>query len=139
MREIGNWKVGIDVARAAGALGLLMSLLTGCGDPVVGDWESVDKNACSKRSEFTVESDLTVEGTIWIEDDFNQVCIECDFDGEVDNRGDGKYEVDIDFDQCNCNGKRSASADCRLKGDRLTCELDFGACGTMKDKFDKQK
>jgi hypothetical protein len=113
------------------------ALLTGCSDAIIGDWEATDKNACGKKSEFTVDDDLKVEGTIWIEDPINQVCLECDFDGEVENVGDDKYEADIDFDSCACNGNRSATAECKLKNDKLDCELDFGQCGTMDEDFEK--
>ena len=84
------------------------------------------------------DDDLKISGTIGIVDGVNQVCLECDFDGDVENVGADEYEADIDFDSCACNGDRSATAECTLKGDDLDCELDFGACGTMEEEFEKQ-
>lgn len=113
-------------------------VLAGCSDAIIGDWEAVDKNDCGKRSSFEVDDDLKVSGTIWIEDAVNLVCLECDFEGEVENLGDDEYEADIKFDTCACNGDRKATAECTLDDDKLDCELDFGACGTVDDEFEKQ-
>ena len=116
---------------------LALFALTGCTDPFVGDWEATDDNACGEKSEFTVDDDLAVSGTIWMVDVVAGVCLECDFDGEAVEAGGDSYDVDIDFDGCNCNGDSSATAECTLNDEEASCELDFGACGKAEDDFEK--
>lgn len=113
--------------------------LAACTDPIIGEWESKETNACGERSDFEVDDDLKVEGTIWVEDPGAGVCYKCEFDGEFDDAEDDKYKGDIDLNDCTiCNGTKH-DAECKINDDEdeLDCEVDFG-CGTMDDEFEKK-
>jgi len=116
---------------------LALLSLAACTDPAVGDWES-GRNACGERSDFRVDDDLNADGTAWFTNTTG--CIRCDFDGTFEDRGDGRYDAEVDFDTCTCpsNNSKSANGECRLNDDetRFDCELNF--CGvSWEEDFDK--
>jgi hypothetical protein len=113
-------------------------MMIGCQDPAVGDWEAEEQSACGTRSDFTVDDELGVDGTIIIEDSGQGGCLSCDFKGDAENVGDDRYEVDIDFENCDCVGDTSATAECDLRDDTMSCKLDFDACGTFDEDFERQ-
>ena len=114
-----------------------MLAVAACADPMEGEWES-DRNACGERSDFTVDDELQAKGTAWFV--VAGGCQRCDFDATLEDRGDGRYDIEVDFDDCVCptNGSKSADGECKLNSDetRVDCELDF--CGvTWEEDFDK--
>jgi hypothetical protein len=107
------------------ALPLVLLTAVGCVDPLIGNWRAEDRNDCGEKDEIAVFDDLTGDGALWA---FTQNgCIRCKFDFDATSRGDGRYDVDLDFDECHCDGDQSATADCRLKNgnDTLDCEIDW--------------
>jgi hypothetical protein len=99
------------------------AVLGGCTDAFVGDWTS-DQGDCSDW-QFTADEDGTGDGHIFIED-----CVRCEFDIEWTNEGDGDYQVEVDFDDCECDGATKGEAACELDddGEELECDLELGSC-----------
>lgn len=133
MTKVKNKEAPIWVA-AVSSLALFA-----CNDPIVGDWRAAERACDGERSRFTINGDLDIRGTIWLSSDTE--CLECDFDGTVEESGDQRYRSDIEFETCNCGGERSADGECRINddGDQLDCEIDFGECGTLEAEFEKQE
>jgi hypothetical protein len=93
---------------------LLLLFASGCSNDIVGEWEG-DRLSCGLETDeirFTIDDDLHGEG---------DVC-NCEFEFDVEDRGDDEYRVDVDFHE-GCIGS-DGKYDCDLEGDgdRLDCE-----------------
>jgi hypothetical protein len=113
--------------RPAAALLLLLSSASACSDPVVGEWEgqTVGCGTANDVVHFVIDDELLGNG------DF---CV-CEYDFEVEDRGDDSYRFDVDFgDSCvGLSGFADGQYDCDLErdGERLDCGVlgDFRKIG----------
>ncbi len=113
-------------------------LLGACADPVIGKWKQ-DKNetGCGKV-EFEIEDDdgLVGDGEAPLPAQGGG-CIDCEFDVEAEAKDDGKYSVELDFDNCILpGGSRNDDCDCKLNDDEDELDCD---CDVLGDStFEKQ-
>ncbi len=108
--------------------------LTGCTDPIVGDWEA--DNECGD-SELTAYDDGTGDGFSWMY--AGGGCTKCKFEFDWEAKGDGDYDAEMEFDECNCNGERKGDAECDMNDDEdeMDCELTVGSCDFDKEEWKK--
>lgn len=95
----------------------IATFAVGCGDPLVGDWQSKGMVNCpsggTDRTKFTVDSDLQAEGS---------TC-GCAFAFDATNEGDGLYTVDVAFEaDCGLFVLLAGPHDCTLVGDLFDCD-----------------
>jgi hypothetical protein len=93
---------------------LALSLLAGCSDGLVGDWESSNEVLCLSGAEpvsFTVDDDLRGDGGY---------CA-CNFTFVADNRGDDRYRVDVTFSGACLNMDGKYDCDLESNGERFDC------------------
>ena len=97
-----------------------------CENPLVGDWESKDvlEGCSSAEGELEVEEDgeLTGDGSVTLSD--GEFCFDCEFDVEVEDKGDDRYEFEIEFKDCSIGGSNKLEWDCDLEDDELDCGDD---------------
>ncbi len=112
---------------------------TGCTDPIVGSWEGKDRNACNERDEFEIDDELKGEGSLWGLDQGGN-CTRCDFEVTLEDEGNDTYEGELDFENCECAGDRTADVECKLNdtADEVDCEIAWGACLRGSQDFEKQ-
>jgi hypothetical protein len=115
----------------------------GCTDPAVGDWEA--STPCGD-SEFTIDDEdgLAGDGTLRLADGVGN-CIACDFDVELDDPDDGKYEGTVELKNdgspgsCTCGPsqltKLDVECDINDDGDALDCSLEC----VGDEEFDKKE
>jgi hypothetical protein len=91
----------------AGALG-------GCSSPINGTWESYNEVQCPTGRTDTIKLDIADE------QGDGDVC-DCSFDFDVDDRGDDRFRLDMDF-EASC-GIPDGKYDCHVErdGERLDC------------------
>ncbi len=109
--------------------------LTGCTDPMVGDWES--DNDCGD-SELTADDDGTGDGYVYMATMSNP-CTKCDFDFDWEEKGDGDYDIEIEFDACNCGDVTKGDVECNMNDDEdeMDCELTLGTCPSDEAEWKK--
>jgi hypothetical protein len=84
-------------------VGLVASLLTGCGSPLVGDWESDKSLPNGEKNEMTILSDGTGDAQVFATPQSqpdNWVEFEFDVDWEQD---DEKFDVDMSCKKGPCD------------------------------------
>ncbi len=99
---------------------VVLTLASGCGDPIVGTWRGETPSSCGlaggeDTTDFIVESDLRGTG---------EVC-GCEFTFELTAEGTGDYEADVDYGG-GCIAA-DGSTNCTLSEDGEA--LDCGAVG----------
>jgi hypothetical protein len=119
-------------------LALSALAMIGCSDPIIGDWREVDSD-CGDLGKFTVDDDLNVDGTLYVDD--GSGCSPCTFDGTIEDKDDGKYLAEVTFDTCRCllDNAASGKADCTMNDDedRLSCDLTVGSCALDDGDWEK--
>jgi hypothetical protein len=110
--------------------------LTGCTDPIVGDWEA--DNDCGD-SEMTANDDGTGDGEIWMVTGAG--CTLCKFEFDWEEAGDGKYDAELEFDECHCDGEKKGDADCTMNDaeDEMDCDLTIGICDFDEQEWKKKE
>lgn len=116
------WQVGM--------LSVSSLMLVACADPVVGTWESDEKAANGRRSEFTV----TDEGDKLLSEGTYQVLtasgiVECTGKGVATVKRDREYDVEVQWQGANgCDLLADLDVDCTLEKDDtlLDCGTDGG-------------
>jgi len=97
--------------------------LTGCTDPVVGQWEGVDDSAVNLDIQ-SANGDYEGDGHIYLCNDID--CYLCSFDFDGSNKGNGRFGMDGHF-KGDCSSAGSFSGiDCEVTNDRMTCDIPNG-------------
>lgn len=111
----------------------------GCADPIIGDWEAEEESFGCGTDDFSVEDDLSGKGTLHVVNT-EGACLACDFDLELESKGDGQYEGTIEMDECSCNGDKKFDVECDLadSGESMDCKITGSDCFPEDDlEFDK--
>jgi hypothetical protein len=85
-------------------------------DPVWGSWEA-EANGCNARTKFEIDDDYKGDGRYVTSD-----CTVCDVNLDIENRGDGDYEIEVN--PVDCQG--TLDLDCELDDTELECEDEVG-------------
>jgi hypothetical protein len=93
-------------------------LLTGCSDPVEGNWESDNEVLCGNGTVEHVSVVIDGDGT-----GFGDVC-SCNFTFSWAPLTDDRYRFDVDFDNgVECGLAADGEYDCKLRNkEKLDCD-----------------
>jgi hypothetical protein len=117
-------------------LSVSLLVLVGCSDPGVGTWESDEKAANGRRSEFTIADEgdkLLGEGTFQLP--IGVAIVECSGDLVITVKRDREYDVEVQFRGANgCDMVPDVDADCTLEKDDTL--LDCGSESGLWNRID---